>query len=187
MTPLFLVITENKAFAQLCRKALTNAGFQSSKLASACLSNGRKSVTALSPDYVLLDGDCQNNMDDYIISLAPRYSVPIIYLTIQHNNKYPMMQAGAIDVVYKPDGTPSDNERFQKRFAESMQLALKYGLQPKRLQWVHSKIDKPAWIFLMEMQKGGSYGLDVLPPLIMYNQDGSYTEQVKKFYEPAVK
>lgn len=39
----------------------------------------------------------------------------------------------------------------------------------------------------MEMQKGGSYGLDVLPPLIMYNQDGSYTEQVKKFYEPAVK
>jgi tRNA1(Val) A37 N6-methylase TrmN6 len=26
-----------------------------------------------------------------------------------------------------------------------------------------------------------------LPPLIMYNQDGSYTEQVKKFYEPAVK
>ena len=100
MTPLFLVITENKAFAQLCRKSLTNAGFQSSKLASACLSNGRKSVTALSPDYVLLDGDCQDNMDDYIISLAPRYSVPIIYLTIQHNNKYPMMQAGAIDVVY---------------------------------------------------------------------------------------
>ena len=90
------MITENKAFAQLCRKALTNAGFQSSKLASACLSNGRKSVTALSPDYVLLDGDCQDNMDDYIISLAPRYSVPIIYLTIQHNNKYPMVQAGAI-------------------------------------------------------------------------------------------
>lgn len=84
------------------------------KASSACLSNGRKSVTALSPDYVLLDGDCQDNMDDYIISLAPRYSVPIIYLTIQHNNKYPMMQAGAIDVVYKPDGTPSDNERFSE-------------------------------------------------------------------------
>ena len=67
--------------------------------------------------------------------------------------------------------------QLPERFAESMQLALKYGLQPKRLQW----------IFLREIQKGGSYGLDVLPPLIMYNQDGSYTEQVKKFYEPAVK
>ena len=73
--------------------------------------------------------------------------------------------------------------QLPERFAESMQLAFKYGLQPKKLQWVHSKIDKPAWIFLMEMQKGGSYGMDVLPPLIMYNADGSYTEQVQKFYE----
>ena len=73
--------------------------------------------------------------------------------------------------------------QLPERFAESMQLAFKYGLQPKRLQWVHSMLDKPAWIFLMEMQKGGSYGMDVLPPLIMYNKDGSYTEQVKKYYE----
>ncbi|MDO4921808.1 MAG: methyltransferase [Phascolarctobacterium sp.] len=68
------------------------------------------------------------------------------------------------------------------RFAESMQLAFKYGLQPKRLQWVHSAADKPAWIFLMEMVKGGSRGLEVLPPLIMYDKDGCYTEQVKKYY-----
>lgn len=74
--------------------------------------------------------------------------------------------------------------QLPERFAESMQLAFKYGLQPKRLQWVHSKIDKPAWIFLMEMQKGGSYGLDVLPPLIMYDEQGNYTEQVKRFYGP---
>ena len=72
--------------------------------------------------------------------------------------------------------------QLPERFAESMQLAFKYGLQPKRLQWVHSMLEKPAWIFLMEMQKGGSYGLDVLPPLIMYNKDGSYTEAVAKYY-----
>lgn len=77
--------------------------------------------------------------------------------------------------------------QLPERFAESMQLAFKYGLQPKKLQWVHSKIDKPAWIFLMEMQKGGSYGMDVLPPLIMYEADGSYTENVKRFYELNVK
>lgn len=77
--------------------------------------------------------------------------------------------------------------QLPERFAESMQLAFKYGLQPKKLQWVHSKLDKPAWIFLMEMQKGGSYGMDVLPPLIMYEADGSYTENVKRFYELNVK
>lgn len=73
--------------------------------------------------------------------------------------------------------------QLPERFAESMQLAFKYNLQPKKLQWVHSKIDKSAWIFLMEMVKGGSYGLEVLPPLIMYNQDGSYTEQAQKYIQ----
>lgn len=56
--------------------------------------------------------------------------------------------------------------QLPERFTEAMLLADKYGLQPKRLQWVHSAIDKPAWIFLLEMQKGGSYGLEVLPPYI---------------------
>lgn len=76
--------------------------------------------------------------------------------------------------------------QLPERFAEAMQLAFKYGLQPKKLQWVHAAVDKPAWIFLMEMIKGGSYGMDVLPPLIMYEADGSYTEQVKKYYEAAI-
>lgn len=34
----------------------------------------------------------------------------------------------------------------------------------------------------MEMTKGGSYGLDVLPPLIMYNADGSLSEQALAYY-----
>lgn len=72
--------------------------------------------------------------------------------------------------------------QLPERFVESMALATKYGLQPKRLQWVHSKLDRSAWIFMMEMVKGGSYGMEVLPPLIMYNPDGSYTEAVNKFY-----
>lgn len=73
--------------------------------------------------------------------------------------------------------------QLPERFAESMHLAFAYGLQPKRLQWVHAMIDKPAWIFLMEMQKGGNYGMEVLPPLIMYNKDGSMTEQANVYYK----
>ena len=72
--------------------------------------------------------------------------------------------------------------QLPERFSEAFELALKYKLQPKRLQWVHSFIDKPAWIFLLEMANNGSYGLEVLPPLILYNQDGSMTEAAQKFY-----
>lgn len=72
--------------------------------------------------------------------------------------------------------------QLPERFTECMELALKYGLQPKKIQWVHSFVDKPAWIFLMEMVKGGSYGLEVLPPLIMYNADGSHSKQTLEYY-----
>ena len=84
---------------------------------------------------------------------------------------YAVRYRGRFAIVQLPD-----------RFAECMQLAAEFGLQPKRLQWVHSAINKPAWIFLMEMTKGGSYGLDVLPPLIMYNADGSLSEQALAYY-----
>ena len=70
--------------------------------------------------------------------------------------------------------------QLPERFMESMELAIQYNLQPKKLQWVHASVDKPAWIFLLEMVKNGSYGLEVLPPLIMYNADGTLTEQAKK-------
>ena len=73
--------------------------------------------------------------------------------------------------------------QLPERFMESVELAIKYNLQPKKLQWVHASVDKPAWIFLLEMVKNGSYGLEVLPPLIMYNEDGSLTEQAKKQME----
>ena len=72
--------------------------------------------------------------------------------------------------------------QLPERFTECMELALKYGLQPKKLQWVHAFADKPAWIFLMEMVKGGSYGLEVLPPLIMYDADGSHSKQTLEYY-----
>ena len=73
--------------------------------------------------------------------------------------------------------------QLPERFMESVELAIKYNLQPKKLQWVHASVDKPAWIFLLEMVKNGSYGLEVLPPLIMYNADSSLTEQAKRQME----
>ena len=85
---------------------------------------------------------------------------------------YAVRYRGRFAIVQLPD-----------RFAECMQLAAEFGLQPKRLQWVHSAVDKPAWIFLMEMVKGGSYGLDVLPPLVMYSADGTLSAQALAYYD----
>ncbi|HCJ91130.1 MAG TPA: SAM-dependent methyltransferase, partial [Acidaminococcaceae bacterium] len=82
---------------------------------------------------------------------------------------YALHSRGRFALVQLPD-----------RFMESMELAVRYKLQPKRLQWVHASVDKPAWVFLLEMVKNGSYGLAVLPPLVLYGANGGLTEQARR-------
>lgn len=72
--------------------------------------------------------------------------------------------------------------QLPERFTDAVKLGLQYNLELKRLQWVHSYVDRPAWIFLAEFVKGGRPGLEVLPPLIMYNKDGSYSRQTLVYY-----
>ena len=72
--------------------------------------------------------------------------------------------------------------QLPERFTEAVSLGEKYGLELKKLQWVHSFVEKPAWIFLAEFVKGGSPGLKVLPPLIMYNKDGTHSKQTLTYY-----
>lgn len=145
----FLVIAQEKSFASLCRRVLTANGYAKDKVIYSCYDNGRASVLSAAPDFVLLDTDGGEDMEDYIIRLAPRYSVPVIVCTAQHNNKYPMMQAGAIDVVYKP-ADDADMERFEVRFINSIKR-----LEERRTV---SRVHKPAENISHVIAIGGSTG-----------------------------
>lgn len=72
--------------------------------------------------------------------------------------------------------------QLPERFTEAVSLGTKYGLELKRLQWVHSFVEKPAWIFLAEFVKGGKAGLEVLPPLVMYQPDGTHSKDTLAAY-----
>jgi tRNA1Val (adenine37-N6)-methyltransferase len=62
-------------------------------------------------------------------------------------------------------------------------LALdKYGLAPKVLRLVQPKIGQPPNLLLISAVKGGGLFLKVEAPLIIYNQDGSYTKEVHGIY-----
>lgn len=69
------------------------------------------------------------------------------------------------------------------RLSDTLELLAKHNLKPKRLQMVHSKSDVTAHIFLVEAVLGGANGgLEVLPPLIVYNQAGEYTQELLSYY-----
>lgn len=58
----------------------------------------------------------------------------------------------------------------------------KYKFAPKRMKFVHSKVhDKPAML-LIEAVKGGGDFLKIEEPIYVYNEDGSYTNEILRMY-----
>ena len=58
----------------------------------------------------------------------------------------------------------------------------KYKLEPKKIRFIHSYVQKPPSMVLIEGRKGGKPMVKVEAPLIIYEKDGTYTEEVKKIY-----
>jgi len=68
------------------------------------------------------------------------------------------------------------------RLAELIVALNKRGMEPKRLRFVHSSPATEAKMALIEAVKGGKAGLKIERPLYIYNEDGSYTEEMKAIY-----
>lgn len=70
-----------------------------------------------------------------------------------------------------------------ERLTDALTLMRKYDLEPKELRLVQGKADKKPKLFLLKGKKGGKEGfLDVLPALIIENEDGSFTEEMNEIY-----
>lgn len=55
-------------------------------------------------------------------------------------------------------------------------------IEPKEVRFVHSKINEDAEFVLVKGVRDGSTSVRVSPPLVLYNEDGSYTEELKRVY-----
>ena len=55
-------------------------------------------------------------------------------------------------------------------------------LEPKRIRYIHSDIKKAAVMVMVEGRKCGKPYIKTEPPLVVYNKDGSYTDEVLKIY-----
>lgn len=69
------------------------------------------------------------------------------------------------------------------RTAELMALLHEKKLEPKRLRFVHPYEQRPASLVLLEAVKSAGIGLETLPPLIVHEAGGTYTEEVRRIYD----
>ena len=79
---------------------------------------------------------------------------------------------GIFYMVYRPD-----------RLTELFSVLKSNNIAPKRMFFVHEFADKPATLVFIESRMNGKDGLIVTKPLIMYNIDGSMTEEYKRLNE----
>ena len=55
-------------------------------------------------------------------------------------------------------------------------------LEPKRLRFVHPYADAEPTMVLVEAVRGGKPYLHAEPPLVIYNRDRTYTEELLRIY-----
>jgi tRNA1Val (adenine37-N6)-methyltransferase len=68
------------------------------------------------------------------------------------------------------------------RLVDIIDLCRQYKLEPKRLRFVHPNKNKKPNILLIECVKYGRPELKFMDPLYVYNEDGSYTDEIYEIY-----
>ncbi len=68
------------------------------------------------------------------------------------------------------------------RLVDIIWLCRYYKLEPKKLRFVHPNKNKKPNIVLIQCVKHGGTELKFMDPLYVYNEDGSYTEDIHRIY-----
>lgn len=69
-----------------------------------------------------------------------------------------------------------------ERLSDLFYLLRKYKLEPKKLRMVQSYFDSKPKLVLVKATKNAKSFLNIENPLIIYNKDGTYTNEILKIY-----
>lgn len=110
------------------------------------------------------------NKNDY--KTIARHEVKLNLSQLFTITKKLLKNNGVIAIVHRPE-----------RFVEVVEEMKKNNIEPKRVQFVYPKKNMEANIMLIEGSKNGKPGLKILPPIYSHQDNGEYTEDVKKYFE----
>lgn len=133
--------------------------------------NGSQDVVITNPPFFKYYGEEKqlNNLDQLTFA---RHEITIDLDSLIQVSSSLLKDKGYFAMVHRPD-----------RFIEIIDTMRKYNLSPKRVQFCHTKLNKPAKILLIEGIKNGGESLNILPPFICHTDDGKYSPEVLKLFE----
>ncbi|WP_353948773.1 tRNA1(Val) (adenine(37)-N6)-methyltransferase [Sporolactobacillus sp. Y61] len=122
-------------------------------------------VVTCNPPYFTKEAARDTKMNPHLA--VARHEILITLTDVVRTAALLLKQGGRLAMVHRPE-----------RLAEILSVMQESGIEPKKLQMIHPRKGRQANMLLIEGTAGGRPGLTVLPPIVVYDRNGHYTEDV---------
>ena len=126
-------------------------------------------IITCNPPYFPLKKDSKLNESNY--KTIARHEITLDLDKIFSVAKKLLKNQGVIALVHRPE-----------RLVDIIVVMKQNNIEPKKIRLVYPKKGKEANILLIEGTKNGNPGLKILSPLYSHNENGEYTEEIKKYF-----
>lgn len=130
--------------------------------------HGQYDVVTCNPPY-MLGNTGEQNLNEHIA--IARHEIYCTLEDVIRVSAYLTRSGGKVALVHRPS-----------RLVDIIDLMRKYRVEPKRVRFVHPKQGSEANMVLIEGIRDGKPELKVLPPLIVYDDHGSYCPELMEIY-----
>ena len=125
-------------------------------------------ITCNPPYFKYTNTSILNNND--VKSLA-RHEISVTLSDIIKLSKVLLKNNGSLCIVHRTE-----------RLIEIITEMKKNNIEPKRIRFIYPKKDSESNLVLIDGRKNGNSGLKLLKPLIVHNDDNSYTDEVLEMF-----
>ena len=138
------------------------------KEASALLGRGKYDIITVNPPYMTEHHGLKN---PHLPKAIARHEILCTLEDVVRESHALLCPGGHFYMVHRPF-----------RLAEIFAVMTKYHLEPKRLRLVHPYLDKEPNMVLIEGVRDGRSRISIEPPLIVYDADQRYTQEIVDLY-----
>ena len=125
-------------------------------------------IVTVNPPYMTEHHGLQNLYEPKTIA---RHEVALGLRDVIRAASYVLPESGSLFMIHKPF-----------RLAEIFHVMKENHLEPKRMRLVHPYVNKEPTMVMIEGLKGGRERITVEPPLIMYQAQNVYSDEIYQIY-----
>lgn len=155
---------------------------------SVKINNLDSRIKLINEDVNVIYDELENNYYDVVVCNPPYYKSNTM---ISENNSKSIARSEitiSLDDIFKVSKKVLKNKgrvamvNRPERLVDIIVCMKKYGIEPKKIRFVYPKIGKPANHILIEGMKNGNSELKIMEPLIIHNDDDTYTNDAIEIF-----